>query len=218
MLPIPNSYRELEPSAALLFLNMHIDAATTVVKAGTIPVLGETLSRRDLVALGIERFNGSRAARQLPRPWAAKVAEFVPLDVTPCTRSVFASITGQSGAARVEREDVVSLCIAHDTLRSLDQPIVYADRLCTRDDAKFSGDRDLLRAAPWDRIKRRDFRPDPGSPSTAHRYEASVFVWGAIPMTAVQAIVCKSAVAVDRLRGRCPNGAVPLMARADLLW
>ena len=146
------------------------------------------------------------------------MSEFVTLDVTPCTRPTFASITGQSGALRVEREDVVSLCISHDALRSRCKSIVYADRLCTRDDAVFSGDRDLLRDAAWERIARRDFRPDPKAPGAVHHYEATALVWGVVPTTAVQAVVCKGPAAIDRLRARCPGLETPVVAKADLLW
>lgn len=215
---IPNSYRELGPSASMLFLSLHIETAAKVLAVASIPVLGDLLSRREFVALGVDRFNASRAARQLPRPWAATVSEFVPLDLTPCTRPAFASITGRGGAVRVEREDVVSLCISHDALRSRCRSIVYSDRLCTRDDAVFSGDRDLLRAAAWERIARRDFRPDPKEPAAVHHYEAAALAWGAVPTTAVQAVVCKGPAAIDRLRARCPRLDTPIMAKADLLW
>lgn len=218
MTEIPNSYKELGPSASMLFLNLHVETAAKILKAASIPILGDLVDHREFVPLGIQRFNVSRASRQLPRPWAATVSEFVSLDVTPCTRSVFASITGQTGAVRVDREDVVSLCVAHDVLRSLDRPVVYSDRLCTREDARFSGDRDILQGAAWDRIRKRDFRADPGSPSAVHRYEACALAWGSIPATAVQAIACKSVAAVERLRGRCPGIEVPALVRADLLW
>jgi len=118
----------------------------------------------------------------------------------------------------VARRDIVSLCIAHDKLRSLNRPLVYTDRLCTRADARFSGDRDLLHQAAWGSIKRRDFRPDAANPGAVHRYDAGVLAWGTLPVGAVDAVVCKDVEVVDRFHRRCPEVGATVLARADLLW
>ena len=146
------------------------------------------------------------------------MGNFVTLDLTPCTRSAFASITGQTGASKLERRDLVSFCVRHDALRALGTPLVYTDRLCTRNDARFSGDRDTLLGADWRRIQGRDFRPDTADPSAVHRYDASVLAWGAIPSALVEAVACKDEEAADELRARCPTMSAEAVTRPDLLW
>ncbi len=218
MVSVPQSYKEIQVSASILFLTLHCDVAAEVLAAGSIPTFGDLIARDGLVRLGVDRFNSLRAARRLPRPWAGTIAEFVALDLTPCTRAAFGSVSGQPGAAKVERQDIVSLCISHDALRSLGQPIIYTDRLCTRDDARFSGDRDILSEAAWPRIRRRDFKPDATDPGAVHKYDAAVLAWGAVPGTVVEAVVCKDVAAADSLRERCPKLRAEALVRPDLLW
>ena len=218
MADIPLSYKGIAPSADLLFLSLHRDTAAAVLAEGFIPTFGDLMARHDLVHLGVGRINEAKASRRLPRPWDGTVSDFVTLDLTPCTRSAFASITGQTGASRVERQNLVSLCVRHDALRLLGTPLVYTDRLCTRNDARFSGDRDTLLAADWRRIQGRDFRPDTADPGAVHRYDASVLAWGAIPTALVEAVVCKDEAAADEFRVRCRTMSAEAVTRPDLLW
>jgi hypothetical protein len=218
MLSVAHSTQNLAGTASTLFVPLSFDTACAIVDADRVPPFGEMVKHGGLTPLGVGRFNDLKAARDLPLPWAGRVGEFALLDLTPCTRASFASVTGQPGAMRVQRRDVVCLCISHDALRSLNQPLVYVDRLCSRPDARFSGDRDCLRDAAWERIKRRDFRADNTDPGAVHHYDAAVLAYGSVPMSVVEAIVVKDDAATKRFRTLNPDLNVDLLVRPDLLW
>lgn len=216
MLDIPKSYKEINPDASILYLCLHVEAAIAMMREDRLWPFAETVAGRDLVAIGIDRFNSRRAAQPLPVPWTGRVGEFVVFDVTPCTRPAFASVTAHPGAARVERRDVVAVCISHEALRALGRPTVYVDRMCTRAEANFSGDRDLLGTAAWARIRTRNLRAAAEDPEEVFRYDAGALVWGPVPTSLAAAVVCKDAATAAKVRAQLP--ATRVEALPDLLW
>ena len=215
---IPESTRDIDVDASTLFIPVHLEAAIQIFGAGCIPTFEHLIVRADLVSLGVEKFNKLRAARVLPKPWSGSVGEFVPFDLTPCSRAGFASVTGQAGSRKVDRSDLVALCVSHDRLRALDQPTLYFDRLCTRLNTRFSTNRECLERASWQRIRQRNIRPDASDPEAVFHYDAGALAWGPVPTSVVEALVFKDPSGVDRFRRRCHDVEAETLVRPNLLW
>jgi len=53
MITIPQSYREIDAAASVLYLSLHIETAVQIFQKGSIPVMGDMLLSNNLIGLGV---------------------------------------------------------------------------------------------------------------------------------------------------------------------
>lgn len=216
MLP-PDSTLDLTWSEdAWLFSVQPMSTAIAAIQAGSLPPCGAALLAPPEI-VGVRRWIGAKAGRPMPAPYRDLVGHYTDLALTPRTRAAFGSSRpGTADAIHHRREDLVVVCVPHAAIAP-GLP-VYVDRNPMRDDARFSGDPRLLESASWGRIRLHAIRPGTDGDGALQRYDASVLVWGALPVKAVAAIACHGPASADRIKTVADSASVPVIVREDYFW
>jgi hypothetical protein len=177
---------------ARIFRITHADNMAWSIANG-LQCRNSQLNDPNFVEIGNPELIGKRSVRTLPEPPGGTLSDYVPFYFTPFSPMLLNIKTGYNGSPKSRINDIVILLSSLHTLLEQGIPFSFSDRHAYLKTANFSSNIEDLANLAWDLWERRDFKRDPENPEKVEKYQAEALVKGALPMTAINGILCHSA-------------------------
>ena len=143
------------------------------------------------VNIGNVELINKRTHRVVPIAPGGTLSDYVPFYFTPFSPMMYNIKTGYGGIRRRDNEEIIILVSSLHKIAAAGLQFVSTDRHAYPQLAQYYNDLAALSSAiDWDLLQRRDFQRDPDDPVKVERYQAEALIRGAVPTSALIAIIC----------------------------
>lgn len=133
-----------------------------------------------------------RTRRPVPIAPFGVLSDYVPFYF--CTHSVmlYNTHTRRVEGVSCPQSEIVHLVSSIERLAELGLQVIFTDRHALVQNAAFFSRPDELSRLDWPLLRSRDFKRDPEDPEKLERRQAECLVHRALPVTALQGVVCEN--------------------------